>query len=161
MTTERDMAMKAKVIIAVLAIIVTFSVKAADNNEVYGMAKSLTDCSGGFMAYSEVARVLDRPNAATQLGDTARGWYMAAAWLLFSMGVIPDWKNAIVYTEERAKGENKRWLALIEADAGNDAPRTETLDEIRENLKHCQILADYQEQLITDMRAAFYEKPTR
>jgi hypothetical protein len=32
------------------------------------------------------------------------------AWILFSLGVIPDWQKAIMYTEEKSKSHKANWL---------------------------------------------------
>lgn len=78
-------------------------------------------CSGIYAAVSEIHAATDAPALANSTKEQSNGAWVASAYLLFSMGVIPDWKKATTYAENTASSTKLSYMASFEKPDANKA----------------------------------------
>lgn len=79
---------------------------------------------------------------------------MASAYLMFTTGIIPDWKNAMKYAENTASSEKLNRMAAFEKDTNPD----KAMGELTEAMKECNKLGKLQEKLVQEARVAVYSQ---
>ena len=92
-----------------------------------------------------------KPNATAHFSDLARGWHMAASWVLFSVNVIPNWQSALAYGEGQAKSEKTRWLGMFEM-ATDEQKKVEVINELSSRIDECKSITAFQAAKIAEMR---------
>lgn len=112
----------------------------------------LARCSGIYSAVSDVHAATEAPNLAKTTKETSNGALIASAYLLFSSGIIPDWKNAMTYAENTASSENLSYMASFE----KYTDPNKALDELTDALKDCNKLGELQEKLVQEARLSVY-----
>lgn len=109
-------------------------------------------CSGVYAAVSDVHAATDAPTLAKTTKETSNGAWLASAYLLFSTGIIPDWKNAMTYAENTASSEKLSYMASFE----KYTDPNKALDELTNALQDCNKLGELQEKLVQEARLEAY-----
>jgi len=120
------------------------------------LATDLAECGGLFSAMGKVLENLGHANAAQTYQDTARGAYLSAAFLNHITGNIPNWENALNWSENLNEVNKTYWLGLIEM-------FTPTVDKVfpdtfMKELEFCTDLNPIQTELVNQMREWIYSQ---
>lgn len=112
-------------------------------------------CSGIYAAASEVHTATNAPMLAKDSKEKSNGAWAASAWLIFSTGIIPDWKKATAYAENTAASTKLNYTASFEKSDVNKA-----VSELTDAIKECNKSLELQEKLVQEVRLKVYsQKP--
>ncbi len=104
-------------------------------------------CSGIYAAVSEVHAATDSPTLAKNTKEQSNGAWLTSAYLLYSTGIIPDWKKATTYAQTTASSEKLSYMASFEKSDANKA-----IGELTDALKECNKLLELQDKLVQEAR---------
>ena len=133
----------------------TPSLREDDKENVQQIGLKFAQCSGIYEAVSEVHAVTNAPALAKSTKETSNGAWLASSYLMFTMGIIPDWKMAIEYAKNTASTVKVSYMASFEKPDVN-----KSLGELTDAMKECNKLLEYQEKLVQEARLKVYSKQT-
>ena len=114
------------------------------------LATNLVECAGLYQALGQVLSEMGKENAGQTYVDTARGAYLAGAYLQFMMKNIAVWENALFWGENIKETHSTYWLGLIEMmPPSEDGPFPDTF---MEKLGFCASINSEQTALVNEMR---------
>ena len=111
------------------------AISAEDKEMLYETAEGFADCAGAYEAMSMTMKARGHENVAISVHEFANGAQIAGAWLLYSMGAIKDWQEALTFIKERAGSETTRWAGLFEVST-TDQYLAETVNTLIESYGH-------------------------
>lgn len=117
------------------------------------MGLKLAQCSGVYAAVSEVHAATNSPTLAKNTKEKSNGAWAASAYLMFSTGIIPDWKKAMMYAENTASSTKLNYIASFEKPDANEA-----IDELTDAMKECNKSLELQEKLVQEVRLKVYSQ---
>lgn len=120
------------------------------------MGLKFARCSGVYAAVSEVHTATNAPTLAKDTKEKSNGAWAASSYLLFSAGIIPDWKKAMAYAENTASSTRLSYIASFEKTDANQA-----MDELTDAMKECNKSLKLQEKLVQEVRLKFYSQSTQ
>ncbi|HEY8189094.1 MAG TPA: hypothetical protein VIF12_00300 [Micavibrio sp.] len=117
-------------------------------------ALNFARCSGVYAAVSEVHAATNSPALAKTTKETSNGAWLASAYIMFSTGIIPDWKKAMTYAENTASSEKLSYMASFE----KDADPNKAVGELTDAMKECNKFGELQEKLVQEARIRLYSQ---
>lgn len=127
----------------------TSEIKATVQDDALNFAR----CSGIYAAVSEVHAATNAPALAKSTQEQSNGALIASAYILYSTGIILDWKNANTYAETTASTTKSSYMASFEKPDANKA-----ISELTDAMKECNKRLELQEQLIQEVRIKVYSQ---
>lgn len=123
----------------------------ANRENVQEIGLKFASCSGIYAAVSEIHAATNSTVLAKSTEEVSNGAWLASAYLLFSTGVIPDWKKAMTYAENTASSTKLSYMASFEKPDANKA-----MTELTDAMKECNLLGKLQEELVQEARLKAY-----
>lgn len=159
---ERQMPSRIFIVTIFIQVLIFSSIADANSGElsqaeqtIQATALNLAKCSGVYAAVSEVHATTNAPALSKSTKETSNGAGIAATYLLFSTGIMPEWNNATTYVQNTASSQKLSYMALFE----KYTDPNKALDELVEALKECNKLGPLQEKLVQEARfKAYYRK---
>lgn len=134
----------------------SFSPSKEDSELIFQTSESFSQCAGNLKAAAWLLGMAGKTEAQKEFEGMYRGWYLSAAYLLNSTGVVTDWPAAIRHSESIAMNTEQSYKSTFEL-----AP-DDLIDNILSdfNLK-CKVYTEYQEELVIEMRRSLATAPTK
>ena len=127
-----------------------------DKHNLTTTAQKLALCSGVYDMVSEIHKLIDNPALSFSTHETANGAEIAAAYLMASIGVIPDWKYALKYAENTRNSEKMRQAALFEAAGNSPEAINKAVGNLTESLEKCNVWSELQAELVQQAKLWMY-----
>ena len=133
-----------------------------DRNKLITTAQKLARCGGVYDTASEIQKVINNPALNRDSHEIANGAEVAAAFLMASTGIIPDWHYAIKYAGSTRNSEKMRQTALFGAVGNYPEKINNLIGTLIESMNECGILSELQTELVQKARLWVYaDQPKR
>lgn len=126
-----------------------------ERDTAFAISEHFADCAGVF---DGVAAVPSNPAPtdakSIALHERANGAVVAGAWLLFSVALVPSWKNAHDFVKERASAQKNIWLARLSPSGDQShSSALEWLKQAGKEMQECtDTLGETQSQFVSQFR---------
>jgi len=138
----------------------TFQLSPEDKDKLTATAQNLALCSGVYDMVSEIHKMTNSPALSLNTHEVANGAEIAAAFLLASTHIIPDWQNALKYAENARSSEKTRQTALLEVAKATEEINN-ALGNLTEALEKCNRYNELRTELVQQAKLWIYAQPKR
>ena len=131
----------------------TFQLSPEDKDKLTATAQNLALCSGVYDMVSEIHKMTNSPALSLNTHEVANGAEIAAAFLLASTHIIPDWQNALKYAASGRSLEKARQEALFAAEPRSFSEKISNNDDGGLSIEKCALLSEIQTELVNKAKS--------